>query len=95
MIKEPNFFACWYNFMEIKGWLKNIGVGMVKNGCDHSWPRTLKLTVSQEEINVINWFFTCGYKSREAKSYFNNFWLVMVKNGCALLGHRTLKSAVS
>ena len=28
-----NFFACWYKFMEIKGWLKNIGVGGVKNGC--------------------------------------------------------------
>ena len=25
-------FAYWYKFMEIKGWFKNIGVGMVKMG---------------------------------------------------------------
>ena len=29
------FFACWYRFMEIKSWLKNIGVGMVKKWV---WP---------------------------------------------------------
>ena len=29
------FFAYWYSFMEIKSWLENIGVGVVKNGsCD-------------------------------------------------------------
>ena len=26
------FFACWYRLMEIRSWLKNIGVGMVKMG---------------------------------------------------------------
>ena len=26
------FFACWYRFMKIKSWLKNIGVDVVKNG---------------------------------------------------------------
>ena len=35
------FFACWYRFMEIKSWLKNIMVGMVKIGCGHSGLRTL------------------------------------------------------
>ena len=40
--------------MEIKSWLKNIGVGMVKNGCGHSGPSKLKLAVSQEGINGIN-----------------------------------------
>ena len=25
------FFACWYKFLEIKSWLKNIAVGMAKN----------------------------------------------------------------
>ena len=25
--KEPRFFEFWYRFMEIKSWLKNIGVG--------------------------------------------------------------------
>ena len=37
--------------MEIKSWLKKIGVGMVKNGCDNSGLKTLKLTVSQKGIN--------------------------------------------
>ena len=40
-------FAYWCRFIEIKSWLKNIGVGMVKNGCDQSGLRTLKLTVSR------------------------------------------------
>ena len=36
--------------MEIKRWLKNITVGVVKNGLNHSGHRTLKLAVSQEVI---------------------------------------------
>ena len=39
------FFACWYRVMESRSWLKNIAVGMVKNGCGHSVLRTLKLSV--------------------------------------------------
>ena len=53
------FFACCYRLMEIKSWSKNIGVGLVKNGCGHSGLRTLKLAVSQEGINLINWFLVC------------------------------------
>ena len=45
------FFGCWYRFMEIRSWLKNAGVSMVKNGCDHSVLRTLKLAVCQGEMN--------------------------------------------
>ena len=37
------FFACWYKFMRIKSWLKNVAMGMVKNECDFSGHRTLKL----------------------------------------------------
>ena len=44
------FFACWYRFMEITSWLKNIGVGMVKNGCGHSVLRALKLAVYQGKM---------------------------------------------
>ena len=40
------FFAYWCRFIEIKSWLKNIGLGMVKIGCGHSGLRTLKLAVS-------------------------------------------------
>ena len=32
-------------FIEIKSWLKNIGVSMVKNRCIHCGHRTLKLAV--------------------------------------------------
>ena len=30
------FFACSYRFMEINSWLKNIGMGVIKDGCGHS-----------------------------------------------------------
>ena len=39
--------------MELKSWLKKIGVGVVKNGCGHSGLMALKLAVSQERINEI------------------------------------------
>ena len=51
-------FVCWYRFMENRSWLKNIGVGMVKNGCSHSVLRTLKLAICQGKMNeIIN--FSC------------------------------------
>ena len=53
------FFTCWYKFMEIKSWLRNFRLGMVKNGCGHYGLRTLKLALSQEGINRINWFLVC------------------------------------
>ena len=81
--------------MEIISWLKNTGVGVVKNGFGHSCCRTLKLAVSQEGNNGINWFLACWDKSRKAKSYCNNCWVGMSKNEFGLLIHRTLKSAVS
>ena len=40
--------------MEIKSWLKNIGVGVFKNGCGHYGLRTVKLAISQEGISGIN-----------------------------------------
>ena len=56
------FFACWYKFIEIKSWLKNIGIGVVINGCAHSGCRNLKLAVSHKEINGINWFLVFDIK---------------------------------
>ena len=53
-------FARWYKFIEIKSWLKNIGMGMLINVCAHSGCRNLKLVVSHKEINGINWFFNWG-----------------------------------
>ena len=66
-------------------WLKNIGVGVFKNGCGHSVPRTLKLAVCQRIMNKGNWFFVRWYKFKKAKSYFNKFFMELVKNGCGLL----------
>ena len=77
------FFGYWYRFIEIKSLLKNIGMGMVKNGCGHSVLRTLKLAVCQGKMNEINWFWVCWYKCMKAKSHFNNFFVVVVKNGMA------------
>ena len=68
--KKRRFFEFWYRFMEIKSWLKNVGVGMDSNGCGHSSLRIPKSTESQEVINLINWFLVCWYKFRKAKSYF-------------------------
>ena len=50
------FFAYWRRFIEIKSWLKNIGLGMVNNGCGHFGHRTLKLAASQKGINGVSWF---------------------------------------
>ena len=88
------FFVCLYKFIEIKGWLENIGVVVVKNGWGHSGLRTQKLAISQEGMNVINWLLMCSLKFRKAKSYFNNFGM-MVTNGLSVFGLGTLKSAVS
>ena len=87
------FFACWYKFNQIKSWLQNFWMGVVKNGCSQSGHDTLKLTVSQEWIDGMIWFFTCWYKFRKAKSYFTDFSVSLVKNGHGHLLYETLKSA--
>ena len=40
------FFAFCYILIEIESWLKNAGVGIVRNRCGQSGLRTLKLAVS-------------------------------------------------
>ena len=68
---------------------------MVKNGCGHFGPRTLKLALSQVGISRIHKLFACGYKFRKGKSYDANNWAGMVENGCGYLSRKTLKSAIS
>ena len=58
------FFACWYEFMNVESWLKNIEVGVVKNECGFCGNRTLKLAISQEGNNEINRYWLCLYKFR-------------------------------
>ena len=57
--EKASFFACWYRFMEIKSWLKNVGMGLVKNGYGHSGLWTVKLAIFPEGINGVNWFLVC------------------------------------
>ena len=80
------FFACWYRFMEIKSWLKNIRMSVVINGCVHSGYRNLKLAVSHKEINGINWFLVFWYTFRKAWSYFHNWTRILQRvlqnHGC-------------
>ena len=50
-------FANRYKFLKIKSWLNIFWLGMFKNRCGQSSLWTLKLTVSQEWKDGINWFF--------------------------------------
>ena len=49
MMKKTDFFVCYYKLIEI----------VVIDGCVHSGHRILKLVLSHEEINGINWFLVC------------------------------------
>ena len=62
-------------------------LGMAKNGCGQFGHGTLKLTVSQEWNDGMNWFFACRCTSSIPKSYFNAFWVGMVRNGHGHLIH--------
>ena len=62
------FFACWYNFTQIKRWLKIFGVSMVKNGCCQSGDGTLKLTVSEEWTDGVNLFMHVDMWSQKIKA---------------------------
>ena len=80
------FFACWYKFIEIKSWLRNIRMGVVINWCAHCGCRNLKLALSHREINGINWVLVFWYKFRKNQNYFNNWTPVLQKvlqnHGC-------------
>ena len=73
--------------------IKNIWMGVARNECGQSGHRTLKLAVSQEWIDAMNWFFAWWCKFWKVKSCFNDFWVGLVKNGHVHLGHDSLKSA--
>ena len=63
--------------------IKNLWVGMVRNGCGPPGRRTLKLAVSQKWIDGMNLFLYAGANSGVG----------LVKNGPGHLVHETLKSA--
>ena len=81
--------------MQIKRTSKILGFGVVKNGCGQSFDGTLKLTLSEEWTNGINWFFICWCRFRKIKNWSKIYWVGMVQNGCGQSVHGTLKLTVS
>ena len=76
---------------KLKSDWKFFAVSMVKNGCDQSVDRTLKLTVSQEWADGINLFFAYWCMITKIKSWWKIFGVGMVKIGCDLSGLGTQK----
>ena len=74
--------ACWYKFTKYKSWFKIVWLDMVKYWCVQSGLRTLKVTVSQEWTDGINWFFISCYTFMQIKRWLKTFWVGIVKNGC-------------
>ena len=68
---------------------------MIKNGCGQSVDRTLKLSVSEEWADKMNWFFACWYRFTKLKVDQKFFGGGMAKNGCSQTGHGTLELTVS
>ena len=66
--------------MQIERWLKILGVDMVKNRYCQLCDRTLKLILSDEWKDLINWFFACWYRFTKIKSWSKIYWVGMVKN---------------
>ena len=76
-------------------WSKIFWFCMVKNGCDQSGLWALKLIVSQEWTDGINWFFACWYSFTEIKRWLKIFGASMVKNRFDQSDDGTLKFTVS
>ena len=71
---EKFFFAYRCKFVEINS-LEINSLDIVKTGCSRFDHGPLKLTVSQELTDRINWFFAFCYKFRKGKSCLNGFWV--------------------
>ena len=101
--EKARCFACWYKFIEIKSWLKNIGMGVIINWCAHSGCRNLKLAVSHKEINGINWFLVFDIKWGKLKvtlmigppSYRGSYKIMVVCLPFLLSVHPSVSSAFS
>ena len=80
---------------KLKGLSKRFWLGFVRNWSGQSGLGTLKLAVSQEWIDGINWFFACQFKLSNFKSFCDDFGVGVVKNEHGYLLNETLESAVS
>ena len=88
-MKKPDFLHVDTNSNKLKVDQNIFWVAIVRNVFGQSGHWTLKLALSQEWIDGINWFFACRYKFRKARSYFKDFWVGLVKNGPGHLVHET------
>ena len=87
-------FCMLVQIQKTKIWSKSFWLGMVENGCGQSGHGTLKLTVSQEWIDGMNWFLHAGVNSGNLKVSFNDSRVGVFKNVCCHLVHEALESAV-
>ena len=70
------------------------GQQCVQPVCISVWKSVcVKLTLSQEWIDGMNWFFACWWKFRKAKSCLNAFWVGVVKTSFDYLANETVKPA--
>ena len=60
MMKKPDI-------LQIRNWLKNVGLDVFKNGCGHSVLRTLKLVVCQGEKMEKSDFWCVNTNSEKLK----------------------------
>ena len=68
---------------------------MVRYGCGQSGFWTLKLSLSQEWADGINWDFACWHKVTQIKRWSKIFGVSIVKNGWGQSGDTTLNLTVS
>ena len=71
-MKQPHFgHVDKKKFTKFKSWLKMSYLSMARNGCGQAGLWTLKLTVSQEWPDGINWFFASWYKFTQIKRWMS------------------------
>ena len=85
-----SFLACWYKFTRIKNWLWLFWLVIVKSGYGQSGVWTIKITISREWNNGINWFYACWCKFVVIKRWLEMLGVGMVKNECGQSGQGTI-----
>ena len=91
---QPNSLHVDTNLQKLIVYWK-LWLDMVNYGCGQSGFRTLKLSLSQEWADGINWVFACWHKVIQIKRWSKIFGVSMVKNGWGQSGDTTLNLTVS
>ena len=78
----------------IKNFCSGCGQHCVWPVCISVWKSVcVKLTLSQEWIDGVNWFFACWWKFRKVKNCLNAFWVGLVKTSFDYLANETVQPA--